>query len=78
MEPHGNLHRSETLIARPVFPTRSTAITRRAAEIATYLQNGGTMEHTLKIANHESPRTTKLYDRTNDAISLDETERILI
>jgi len=36
------------------------------------------MEHTLKIANHESPRTTKLYDRTNDAISLDETERILI
>jgi len=26
----------------------------------------------------ESPRTTKLYDRTNDAISLDEIERILI
>jgi integrase/recombinase XerD len=32
----------------------------------------------LRIANHESPRTTKLYDRTNDAISLDEIERILI
>ena len=31
-----------------------------------------------QIANHESPRTTKLYDRTNDAISLDEIERILI
>ena len=26
----------------------------------------------------ESPRTTKLYDRTNDAIGLDEIERILI
>jgi hypothetical protein len=26
----------------------------------------------------ESPCTTKLYDRTNDAISLDEIERILI
>jgi hypothetical protein len=24
------------------------------------------------MAAHESPRTTKLYDRTNDAISLDE------
>jgi integrase/recombinase XerD len=31
-----------------------------------------------RIANHESPHTTKLYDRTSDAISLDEIERILI
>ena len=45
--------------------------------ITTYLQNGGTIEHAQQIANHESPRTTKLYDRTNDAISLDEIERIL-
>jgi len=37
-----------------------------------------TDEHAQQIANHESPRTTKLYDRTNDAISLDEIERILI
>jgi hypothetical protein len=44
----------------------------------TYLQNGGTIEHAQQIANHESPRTTKLYDRTDDAISLDEFERILI
>ena len=29
-------------------------------------------------ANHESPRTTKLYDRRQDEISLDEVERILI
>jgi integrase/recombinase XerD len=46
--------------------------------ITTYLQNGGTIEHAQQIANHESPRTTKLYDRTDDAISLDEIERILI
>ncbi len=39
---------------------------------------GGTVEHAQQIANHESPRTTKLYDRTSDAISLDEIERILI
>jgi hypothetical protein len=34
--------------------------------------------HAQQIANHESSRTTKLYDRTSDAISLDEVERILI
>jgi hypothetical protein len=41
-------------------------------------QNGGTLEHAQQIAAHESPRTTKLYDRTPDQISLDETERIAI
>ena len=35
-------------------------------------------EHALQIANHGSPRTTKLFDRANDAISLDEIEHILI
>jgi hypothetical protein len=32
--------------------------------ITTYLRNGGTLEHAQAIANHESPRATKLYDRT--------------
>ena len=31
-----------------------------------------------KMAAHESPRTTKLYDRTGDEITLDEVERIAI
>ena len=52
--------------------------TFRATGITTYLQNGGTIEHVQQIAIHESPCTTKLYDRTNDAISLAEIERILI
>jgi hypothetical protein len=30
------------------------------------------------IAAHESPRTTKLYDRTTDQVSLDEIGRIAI
>jgi hypothetical protein len=42
------------------------------------MQNGGTLEHAQQIAAHESPRTTKLYDRTQDQISLDEVERIRI
>jgi len=48
----------------------------RATGITAYLENGGTIEHAQQIAAHESPRTTKLYDRTSDAISLDEIERI--
>jgi integrase/recombinase XerD len=31
-----------------------------------------------QIAAHESPKTTKLYDRTSDQITLDEVERIVI
>jgi hypothetical protein len=30
------------------------------------------------LANHASPRTTKLYDRRSDEISLDEVEKIAI
>jgi hypothetical protein len=36
------------------------------------------LEKAQNIANHESPRTTKLYDRTSDQITLDEVERIII
>lgn len=50
----------------------------RATGITAYLLNGGTLEHAQQIAAHESPRTTKLYDRTRDEITLDEIERILI
>jgi integrase len=48
----------------------------RATGITVYLQNGGTIEKAQQLAAHESPRTTKLYDRTQDEISLDEVERI--
>lgn len=50
--------------------------TFRATGITAYLDNGGTIENAQAIAAHESPRTTKLYDRTSDAISLEEIERI--
>jgi integrase len=50
----------------------------RATGITNYLTNGGTLEKAQQMANHESARTTKLYDRRNDAISLDEVERITI
>jgi integrase len=50
----------------------------RATGITNYLENGGTLEKAQAMANHESPRTTKLYDRTRDQITLDEVERIAI
>lgn len=60
------------------IPDRIGCHTFRATGITAYLLNGGTLEHAQRIAAHESPRTTKLYDRTSDEITLDEIERILI
>jgi len=48
----------------------------RATGITVYLLREGSLENAQRIANHESPRTTKLYDRTSDEITLDEIERI--
>jgi integrase len=50
----------------------------RATGITEYLKNGGKLELAQQMAAHESARTTGLYDRRNDDISLDEVERILI
>lgn len=49
----------------------------RGSGITLYLQKGGSLEHAQKIAAHADPRTTRLYDRTGEAISLDEVERIV-
>jgi integrase/recombinase XerD len=51
--------------------------TFRATGINIYITNGGTLEKAQMMAAHESPRTTKLYDRTSDAVSLDEVERVV-
>lgn len=47
----------------------------RATGITVYLDGGGTVEKAQQIASHESPRTTKLYDCTNDQLCLDEIEK---
>ena len=60
------------------LPPKICCHTFRATGITAYLDNGGTLEHAQAIAAHESPRTTKLYDRTADEITLDEIERIVI
>ena len=58
--------------------TRIGNHTFRATGITAYLENGGTLEKAAMIANHASTRTTQLYDRRSDEVSLNEVERILI
>ena len=60
------------------LPTRVCCHTFRATGITAYLEGGGRLEHAQRVAAHESVRTTKLYDRTSDRVSLDEIERIQI
>ena len=48
----------------------------RATGITAYLKNGGTLEKAAAMANHASTRTTQLYDRRSDEVTLDEVERI--
>jgi site-specific recombinase XerD len=50
----------------------------RVTGITEYLSNGGKLEVAQLMANHESARTTGLYEPRDDQISLDEVERILI
>lgn len=48
----------------------------RATGITLYMENGGSINEAQKLANHADPRTTKLYDRSGQDVSLDEIERI--
>jgi site-specific recombinase XerD len=48
----------------------------RATGMTDYLKHGGTLENAQQMANHSSPRTTKLYDRRNEEASLDEYAKV--
>jgi len=50
----------------------------RATGITVYLKRGGLLEHAQKMAAHASAKTTKLYDRRDDQVTLDEVERIVL
>ena len=60
------------------LPPSTCCHTFRATGITASLSNGGTLEHAQQIAGHASPKTTKLYDRPADTITVDEIERIVI
>ena len=52
------------------FKTKIGNHTFRATGITTYLKNSGKLEHAQAMANHSSTRTTELYDRRDEEISL--------
>ena len=52
--------------------------TFRATGITAYLKNGGSLETAAAMANHASTRTTQLYDRRAEQVSLAEIERVRI
>jgi hypothetical protein len=52
--------------------------TFRATEISAHLKNAGKLEIAQEIAAREWSRTTGLYDRHDDDVSLDEVERVSI
>jgi hypothetical protein len=56
---------------------RQRAMARLDGRVVTIIPIS-TLENAQTVAAHESPRTTKLYDRTGDEITLDEVERIAI
>lgn len=48
----------------------------RATGITTFLKNGGSLEDARQIANHADSRTTRLYDRRHQEVTVSEIERI--
>ncbi|MCX6596155.1 MAG: tyrosine-type recombinase/integrase [Acidobacteria bacterium] len=62
---------------RAGLETRICCHTFRATGITEYLRHGGRLEVAQQMANHESARTTGLYDRRLDLVTLDEVERIV-
>lgn len=74
-EPITSLSATACFLAAGVSPV-VTCHRFRVTGITAYLENGGTIEHVQQIATPESPRMTKLYGQTSDAISLDEIEGI--
>ena len=78
------LHRNDVLrmikrrANKAEISSRIGCHTFRATGITAYLSNGGSVEHAQRIANHDSIRSTKLYDRTADELTLDEIEKIHI
>ena len=50
----------------------------RGSGITNYLENNGTLTEAQRMAGHSDPRTTRLYDRRNQAITRGEVEKISI
>lgn len=52
--------------------------TFRATGLTEYMRNGGTLEKARQMAAHASSKTTQMYIRVEDSVTLDEVERVRI
>jgi site-specific recombinase XerD len=52
--------------------------TFRATGVTAYLKNGGTLEKAAQMANHASTRTTQLYDRRLEGVTIHDVEKLMI
>ena len=52
--------------------------TFRAAGVTAYLKDRGALERAAQMTNHASTRTTQLYDRRAEEVTLDEVERVVL
>jgi len=52
--------------------------TFRGTGITAYLENGGALEQARQMTAHASTRTTQLYDRREDLVTLDEVVKVNI
>lgn len=77
--PQANAYGMVKRRARQVgIETEITNHSFRAIGITAYLSNGGTLEQAARMANHSSTRTTQLYDRRDDRITIGEVEKVRI
>ena len=58
------------------LPVDTCNHTFRATGITTFLENGGLREQAQRMAAHSDPKTTAIYDRRSDAVTVSEIERI--
>lgn len=73
---HGDFYATPSRLRPQRSPWQTGNHSFHAPGITAYLANGGALEHAQEMAAHESPQTTKLYDRTKERLTQDEVERI--
>jgi len=64
--------------ATPIWKTATGCHTFHATGITDYLTNGGKRKIAQRMAGHSNAKTTGLYDRRNDEISVSEIGRVSI
>jgi site-specific recombinase XerD len=75
-----NRHNAWSMVKRRAgqagLPLDTTNHTFRATGLTTFLENGGSIEDAQRMAAHSALATTQIYDRREDAVTIENVERI--